>query len=247
MRLQMDLHYRRACAAAFAIGCTCAASATASPGSGAAVAALNSSTTQGPLPTGPLQDAPGISTPVRRTHSRLGVERLVLNVLYGRPAIAQGILEPHLADRMVVLQVRRGQRWVTLARTLTGAAGRFRLRYVPYRVASSRVRIHFAGDATDFATHRSVGRLNAYREAVASWYGGGGSLACGSMLTSSTLGVANKTLPCGTIVTLRYRGHTIRVPVVDRGPYVSGREFDLTEATKRALGFEGVGEVLTTS
>jgi rare lipoprotein A (peptidoglycan hydrolase) len=33
------------------------------------------------------------------------------------------------------------------------------------------------------------------------------------------------------------------VPVIDRGPYVPGRDFDLTEATKCALGFEGVGEV----
>jgi rare lipoprotein A len=74
-----------------------------------------------------------------------------------------------------------------------------------------------------------------------------GSLACGGWLTSATLGVANKTLPCGTLVTLRYDGRTVRVPVVDRGPYVAGREYDLTEATKRALGFEGVGEVWATS
>ncbi len=48
-----------------------------------------------------------------------------------------------------------------------------------------------------------------YRLAGASWYGGGGSLACGGTLTSSTLGVANKTLPCGTLVTLRYGGRTV--------------------------------------
>ena len=66
-------------------------------------------------------------------------------------------------------------------------------------------------------------------------------MACGGWLTSSTLGVANKTLPCGTLVTLRYDGHTVRVPVIDRGPYVEGREFDLTEATKQALGFGGTG------
>ena len=65
-------------------------------------------------------------------------------------------------------------------------------------------------------------------------------------LTSSTLGVANKTLPCGTLVTLHYAGHTVRVPVVDRGPYVAGRDFDLTEATKRALGFGDTGEVWST-
>jgi hypothetical protein len=82
-----------------------------------------------------------------------------------------------------------------------------------------------------------------FRPAQASWYGGGGSLACGGTLSSSTLGVANKTLPCGTWVVLRYHGHTVQVQVVDRGPFVAGREFDLTEATKRALGFGDLGEV----
>ena len=37
-------------------------------------------------------------------------------------------------------------------------------------------------------------------------------------------------------MTLRYRGRTVRVPVIDRGPFVAGREYDLTYATKRALG-----------
>ena len=59
-----------------------------------------------------------------------------------------------------------------------------------------------------------------------------------------TLGVANKTLPCGTRVKLRYHGHTVTVPVIDRGPYVAGRDFDLTEATRDRLHFPGVGTVL---
>ncbi len=82
-----------------------------------------------------------------------------------------------------------------------------------------------------------------FRPAEASWYGGGGSMACGGTLTSSTLGVANKTLPCGTWIVLRYHEHTLQVQVIDRGPFVAGREFDLTEATKHALGFGDLGEV----
>jgi rare lipoprotein A len=39
----------------------------------------------------------------------------------------------------------------------------------------------------------------------------------------------------------------VRVPVVDRGPYVQGREFDLTEATKQALRFGDTGELWSTS
>ena len=39
---------------------------------------------------------------------------------------------------------------------------------------------------------------------------------------------------------------SIRVPVIDRGPYVAGREFDLTAATKRALGFGDLGTIWVT-
>jgi len=51
---------------------------------------------------------------------------------------------------------------------------------------------------------------------------------------------------CGTKVHLRYRGNSVKVPVIDRGPYAGGREYDLTAATKEALGFPDVGNVLTT-
>jgi rare lipoprotein A len=152
-----------------------------------------------------------------------------------------------LSGQVVRLQALGSHGWRTLAHTRTGAHGRFRLRYVPRQTASEQVRLRSAGNASDLAAHRRLGRLNVYRLAEASWYGGGGSLACGGSLTSATMGVANKTLPCGTLVTLRYDGRTVRVPVVDRGPYAAGREFDLTEATKQTLGFGGVGQVWSTS
>jgi rare lipoprotein A len=151
-----------------------------------------------------------------------------------------------VAAQIVVLQARGRHGWRRVATARTGARGRFRLRFRPARVGSELLRLRFVGALGERGSQRAVGRLNVYRLAEASWYGGGGSLACGGWLTSTTLGVANKTLPCGTLVTLRYDGHTVRVPVIDRGPYVAGREYDLTEATKRALGFEGVGEVWAT-
>jgi rare lipoprotein A len=180
------------------------------------------------------------------TDTVLHVRRAGLNVLDGRAATVTGTLRPRLAGRVVSLQVAARRGWRSVAWTRTGARGRFRLRYVPRSLGSERVRVRFAGDAADRPAKRLLGRLNVYRLAGASWYGGGGGLACGGWLTSSTLGVANKTLPCGTLVTLRYNGRSVRVPVVDRGPYVAGREFDLTEATKRALGFEGTGDVWST-
>lgn len=174
---------------------------------------------------------------------RFQIDRAELDVLEGRSASVAGKLVPARAGHLVELQRRDGRRWRTLARTFTGSRGRFALRYVPQRLGQQRLRVLFPGDAGAAASARRVGVLSVFRLAGASWYGGGGSLACGGWLTGSTLGVANKTLPCGTLVTLRYGARSIRVPVIDRGPYVAGRDFDLTEATKRALGFEGVGEV----
>lgn len=75
--------------------------------------------------------------------------------------------------------------------------------------------------------------------AAASWYGPGfygNRTACGLTLTTSLPGVAHRSLPCGADVTLRYNETTVTVPVVDRGPFVYDREFDLTYATRVAFG-----------
>ncbi len=204
-------------------------------------------------PVGIASDAPALAAPPlgRALRTSLRVHRATLNVLDGRSATVTGTLltqlpSSGLSGRAVTLQALGRHGWSTVAHTLSRAKGRFRLRYLPRRTGSERVRLRFAGDNYDLGAQRRLGRLNVYRLAGASWYGGGGGLACGGSLTSATMGVANKTLPCGTLVTLRYNGHSIRVPVVDRGPYVAGRDFDLTEATKHALGFGDTGEVWST-
>jgi hypothetical protein len=192
--------------------------------------------------------APAFAGPV---NTALKVRSSRLNVLADHRATVTGsLLEDHhagQAGQVVTLQALGRHGWRTLTAARTSTHGRFRLSLVARRLGTSRVRLRFAGSLLANGTRRSLGRLNVYRLAEASWYGGGGGLACGGQLTSSTLGVANKTLPCGTMVTLHYGSRTIRVPVVDRGPYVAGREFDLTEATKRALGFGDLGEVWSTS
>lgn len=79
---------------------------------------------------------------------------------------------------------------------------------------------------------------------LATWYGPGfygNGTACGQRLTRSTWGIAHRTLPCGTLVTVSLGKRSVTVPVIDRGPY-SGATVDLTSRTKSFLRF-GSGRV----
>ncbi len=83
-----------------------------------------------------------------------------------------------------------------------------------------------------------------YNVSIASVYTDYGlPVACGGVLHVAELGVANKTLPCGTEVIFVYGNRAVRVPVIDRGPYIAGRTWDLTGATAEALHFPGLGPI----
>jgi len=160
----------------------------------------------------------------------------------GRRTGVKGRIAPG-GRRLVALQAGRAGRWRTIARDRSHDDGRFALRF-RMRPGTVKLRVRFRGDRLNAAATRRVGTASALRPSLASWYGiYGGPLACGGSLGYNQMGVANKTLPCGTRVTISFRGRTVRVPVIDRGPYVGGREWDLTGATARALRFDGVGTV----
>ncbi len=84
------------------------------------------------------------------------------------------------------------------------------------------------------------------RTAGATWYGPGlygRHTACGQVLRPGTLGVANRSLPCGTTVKFVYHGHSLVTQVIDRGPYTRGNSWDLTNGARIALGFDGAAQV----
>jgi rare lipoprotein A len=129
----------------------------------------------------------------------------------------------------------------------TKADGAFEAHWSLGRTGTYEVRAFGIHDRGIASSASAVRRVTVYRRAEASYYGPGlygNGVACGGTLWPGTLGVASKTLPCGTMVKLRYRGRTVTVPVIDRGPYVAGRDFDLTTATKARLHFPGLGVVL---
>jgi hypothetical protein len=169
--------------------------------------------------------------------------RSVRYVKLGNSLVVRGNVVPR-GVRTVKVRVR-GEGVIT---TRTHANGRFRIRWTPrsngdfsYRVWAMKSR-----KSTGDASLRR--RFSALRPGHASYYGPGlygNGVACGGTLTPTTRGVANKSLPCGTKVTLQYGNRTVVARVIDRGPYVAGRDWDLTEQTKKDLGFGGVGVVWT--
>jgi rare lipoprotein A len=165
------------------------------------------------------------------------------HVLVNRPARVTGTVSSGQSGREVLVQVRRRGRWSTVARATTREGGAFTTTYRLRSTGRLALRVRIA-DAAPSASTADSQPLTVYRRSFASWYGPGfygRRLACGGRLRYGQIGVAHKRLRCGTRVSLRYRGRTVIAPVIDRGPYIAGREFDLTEATKRRLRFPSTG------
>lgn len=176
-----------------------------------------------------------------RSRTRAKVRGRHLTV--GRTAKVKGRVLPAGPKRRVVVEV--GGRSV---KTKTDRDGSFAVRWDARGTGTYKVRVKARGNRTAAASRDRAGSVTVYRPAAASWYGPGmygNGTACGGTLTPSTLGVAHKTMSCGTKVKLRYRGRSVKVPVIDRGPFAGDREFDLTAATRSKLGFPDVGTVLS--
>jgi rare lipoprotein A (peptidoglycan hydrolase) len=67
--------------------------------------------------------------------------------------------------------------------------------------------------------------------------------ACGQHVNARTLGVAHPVLPCGVKIFLDYGGKQVLTQVIDKGPAVPGREFDVTKALADKIGLQGVDQL----
>jgi rare lipoprotein A (peptidoglycan hydrolase) len=121
---------------------------------------------------------------------------------------------------------------------LTVAVGLAVLVTVPTHPAAAQASTGGAS-APSAAGATGVSSAAVHPTGVATWFGPGfygHKTACGQTLTPGVLGVAHRTLPCGTLVRVSWHGHALTVPVVDRGPYANGADWDLTAGAARALG-----------
>src|SRR4051794_27330799 len=181
----------------------------------------------------------------KRVKSHVALHVSKHSVLTGDGVTVRGKVRPSGGHRVKVVFGGTDHEVLTVH---TKSNGTFRVKWDVADIGNYDVTAHAISDKKVRGSHSKVRHLTSFRLAGASYYGPGlygNGVACGGTLEPGTLGVANKTLPCGTKVKLRYHGRQITVPVIDRGPYVAGREYDLTEATKDALGFPGVGYVMS--
>ncbi len=130
----------------------------------------------------------------------------------------------------------------------TNHIGRFAIRAVVLRpgMARSAAKASQAGGSSPSATSTPSLTITVYRPSLATLYGPGlygRHTACGMKLTRTTIGVANRTLRCGTKVAVYFGGETMIVPVIDRGPYANGADWDLTMATAKALGIDATAKI----
>src|SRR5688500_16417448 len=191
--------------------------------------------------TAAAQSTGGVSAPEPQPASDVALVAAP-QALLGRMATLTGTVERSARGR--VLRVQRfdevAERWRSEARTVVGRKGRFLVRWSPQVLGQQRIRatLQRRRSATVTSASSEVS-VRVFKPAMATWYGPGlygNTTACGQKLTKELAGIAHKSLPCGTMVEVAYRGTSIVVPFVDRGPYAKGMTWDLTSAAAEQLG-----------
>jgi peptidoglycan lytic transglycosylase len=211
-----------------------------SSGSGSSSSSSGTSTHASVQPGNVVVSASGSGMTIETTASTFLRNRLVLSG--NAPA----------GDAGATVEIQRlghetGWQWVDTASSTVARGGSFAVVWNTNHIGRFALRAVIASAHAARAAVASPSlTVTVYRPSVATQYGPGfwgHRTACGQVLRKPTLGVANRTLPCGTPVAVYYRGRSIIVPVIDRGPYANGADWDLTQATAHALGIGGTATV----
>lgn len=156
----------------------------------------------------------------------------------------RGSVSPSAAGRMVTIESfdDATQQWAAIASATVNVDGTYVARWRTRLAGEFHVRAVLQSTSQAVAASASPDlAITVHRPAMATWYGPGfygRQTACGIRMTRTLLGVAHRKYKCGTKVAVLYHGRRITVPVVDRGPFRRGTQYDLTAATAQALGFD---------
>jgi rare lipoprotein A len=195
--------------------------------------------------TGGTQAPPPPQT--ERTLSATGPQNTVstrAGTMRRKLARFRGAVAPAAAGRTVTIENfdDATQQWTAVAGATVNADGSYLARWRTRKAGEFRVRAVLQSASQAVAASASPELdITVHRPAMATWYGPGfygRKTACGIRMTRTLLGVAHRKYKCGTKVAMLYHGRRITVPVVDRGPFRRGTDYDLTAATAQALGFE---------
>lgn len=189
------------------------------------------------------QDGRSTSPEFVRVKSKLKSKVKTQNLMGSGKAKIKGQVVPRGSKRKIVVKGGNGK-----TKLRTRRNGKFVAKVPVSGTGSHKLKVIAKGDKRAAGSKDKAGKVTVYRGAHASYYGPGlygNRTACGQTLTAGIVGVAHKSLPCGTKVKFHYRGRTVKAPVIDRGPYAAGREWDLTTALKNELGFGSTGTVWT--
>lgn len=166
--------------------------------------------------------------------------------LLGQAQRLSGTLGASASGRAVTIQAQGPEgSWTAIAGARAARDGSFATTWRATTTGRWPIRAFATGDALAAGiAAMPTATATVYRAATATWYSMPGSrTACGVRLRRSTMGVAHRTLPCGTRVDVTWGGRSVTVPVIDRGPFVRGVHYDLTLAAADALGFVSAGRV----
>ncbi|MBJ7347547.1 MAG: hypothetical protein JHC87_03125 [Thermoleophilaceae bacterium] len=161
----------------------------------------------------------------------------------GKPSVLRGSV-PTRGAVSVQFKLADGT-WQAIGEVTPNSIGAFELQWTPPAKGVYELRATPTGASVasaNTAATTELGPLSVYSLQKTTWYGPGfygERTACGVKLTRRTLGVAHKTLPCGTLVEFYRAGEKVTVPVIDRGPYARGVSWDLTLPAARAIGMLG--------
>ena len=170
------------------------------------------------------------------------------SALLRKGLIFSGSVPAANAGRTVVIERlghETGWTWASTVSATVAHDGTFSAIWRTDHIGRFSIRVIVAGDARTAAAAPTI-TVTVYRPSLATLYGPGfwnQRTACGEVLKRSTIGVASRTLKCGEKVAVYYRGRTLIVPVIDRGPYANGADWDLTMATGSALGLNGTATI----
>lgn len=169
------------------------------------------------------------------------------HTLLGRTLHFRGRLLAPARRTVMVERLDPERGWVRAARARSRADGSFVARWRTDEAGRHQTRVVLVAGRRARATSASPPlAVNVLRRARATWYGPGffgNRTACGLELTEDLVGVAHRTLPCGTRVSFHYKGATLTARVVDRGPFANGADWDFTQAAARLLDFTHTDDV----